>query len=218
MAAELKKTRGDLIGAAACTGKIFTESDPEVSEAVDFAEYYPYSAAVFDGIENITCAGKGVGLVISPWNFPVAIPCGGIVSSLAAGNTVIFKPSSEAVLPAWILAECFWKAGVSKNALQFLPCSGSGAGAGLVNHPDIDFIILTGGTETGLKILKQRPGIYLAAETGGKNATIVTAMSDRDQAIKNVLHSAFSNSGQKCSATSLLILEKEVWFFLILSG
>ncbi len=211
VAAELRKTRGDLIGAAACTGKIFTESDPEVSEAVDFAEYYPYSAAIFDGIENIKCAGKGVGLVISPWNFPVAIPCGGIVASLAAGNTVIFKPSSEAVLPAWVLAECFWKAGVSKNTLQFLPCSGSVAGAGLVNHPDIDFIILTGGTDTGLKILKQRPGIYLAAETGGKNATIVTAMSDRDQAIKNVLHSAFSNSGQKCSATSLLILEKEVY-------
>ena len=75
----------------------------------------------------------------------------------------------------------------------------------------MDFIILTGGTETGLKILKQRPGICLAAETGGKNATIVTAMSDRDQAIKNVLNSAFGNSGQKCSATSLLILEKEVY-------
>ena len=210
-AVELTKARGDLIGAAACTGKIFTESDPEVSEAVDFAEYYPYSATTFDGIKNIKCTGKGVGLVISPWNFPVAIPCGGIVSSLAAGNTVIFKPSSEAVLPAWILAKCLWKAGVSKNTLQFLPCSGSGTGAKLANHPDIDFIILTGGTETGLKILKQRPGIFLAAETGGKNATIVTAMSDRDQAIKNVLHSAFGNSGQKCSATSLLILEKEVY-------
>ena len=210
-AVELRKARGDLIGAAACTGKIFTESDPEISEAVDFAEYYPYSAGTFDGIESVKCTGKGVGLVISPWNFPVAIPCGGIVSSLAAGNTVIFKPSSEAVLPAWILAKCFWKAGVSKNTLQFLPCSGSGTGAGLVNHPDVDFIILTGGTETGLKILKQRPGIFLAAETGGKNATIVTAMSDRDQAIKNVLYSAFGNSGQKCSATSLLILEKEVY-------
>ncbi|OQW98423.1 MAG: aldehyde dehydrogenase [Desulfobacteraceae bacterium A6] len=210
-AVELRRARGDLIGAAACTGKIFTESDPEVSEAVDFAEYYPYSAKTFNGIEGVKCTGKGVGLVISPWNFPVAIPCGGIVSSLAAGNTVIFKPSSEAVLPAWILCECFWRAGVSKKTLQFLPCSGSGPGTGLVNHPDVDFIILTGGTETGLKILKQRPGIFLAAETGGKNATIVTAMSDRDQAIKNVLHSAFGNSGQKCSATSLLILEKEVY-------
>jgi len=211
-AGELRLARGDLIGASAAnTGKIFAEADPEVSEAIDFAEYYPCAAGTFAGIENVSCSGKGVGLVISPWNFPVAIPCGGIISSLAAGNTVIFKPSSESVLPAWILAECFWKAGVSKNTLQFLPCSGSGTGAGLVNHPDVDFIILTGGTETGLNILKERPGVFLAAETGGKNATIVTAMSDRDQAIKNVLHSAFGNSGQKCSATSLLILEKEVY-------
>ena len=77
----------------------------------------------------------------------------------------------------------------------------------LTNHPEVDFIILTGGTDTGLAILKQRPDIFLAAETGGKNATIVTAMSDRDQAISNVIYSAFGNCGQKCSATSLLILE-----------
>jgi RHH-type transcriptional regulator, proline utilization regulon repressor / proline dehydrogenase / delta 1-pyrroline-5-carboxylate dehydrogenase len=211
-AVKLRLARGDLIGASAAnTGKIFTEADPEISEAVDFAEYYPHSVKAFEAIGNIKCSGKGVGLVISPWNFPVAIPCGGIAASLAAGNTVIFKPSSEAVLPAWVLCRCFWEAGISKNVLQFLPCSGSGAGSMLANHPDVDFVILTGGTETGLNILKERPGLFLAAETGGKNATIVTAMSDRDQAIKNVLHSAFSNSGQKCSATSLLILEKEVY-------
>jgi acyl-CoA reductase-like NAD-dependent aldehyde dehydrogenase len=75
----------------------------------------------------------------------------------------------------------------------------------------VDFIILTGGTETGLRILKERPDAFLAAETGGKNATIVTALSDREQAIGNVITSAFSNSGQKCSATSLLILEREVY-------
>ncbi|RPJ17545.1 MAG: aldehyde dehydrogenase family protein [Desulfobacteraceae bacterium] len=212
VAEELRFARGDLIGASAAgTGKIFTEADPEVSEAVDFTEYYPYAAKDFEAIESIKCSGKGIGLVISPWNFPVAIPCGGIVASLAAGNTVIFKPSSEAVLPAWFLCLCFWRAGISKNVLQFVPCSGAGAGSKLANNPDVDFIILTGGTETGLNILKERPGVFLAAETGGKNATIVTAMSDRDQAIKNVLHSAFTNSGQKCSATSLLILEKEVY-------
>lgn len=211
-AVKLKAARGDLIGASAAgTGKIFTEADPEISEAVDFAEYYPHSAKTFESIGNIRCSGKGVGLVISPWNFPVAIPCGGIAASLAAGNTVIFKPSSEAVLPAWILCRCFWEAGISKNVLQFLPCSGAGAGSKLANNPDVDFIILTGGTETGIGILKERPDLFLAAETGGKNATIVTAMSDRDQAIKNVLHSAFSNSGQKCSATSLLLLEKEIY-------
>jgi RHH-type proline utilization regulon transcriptional repressor/proline dehydrogenase/delta 1-pyrroline-5-carboxylate dehydrogenase len=149
--------------------------------------------------------------VISPWNFPIAIPCGGIVAALAAGNTVIFKPSSEAVLVAWELCQCFWRAGVSKNALQFLPCTGETTGSRLISHPHVDFIILTGGTDTGLNMLKQRPDVFLAAETGGKNATIVTAMADRDQAIGNIIYSAFGNSGQKCSATSLLILEKEVY-------
>jgi RHH-type proline utilization regulon transcriptional repressor/proline dehydrogenase/delta 1-pyrroline-5-carboxylate dehydrogenase len=212
VAMELRHARGNLIGAAAAnTGKVFSEADPEVSEAVDFAEFYPYSVKVYAEIKNMKTYGKGVGIVISPWNFPIAIPCGGIAASLAAGNTVIFKPASDAVLVGYELCRCFWKAGVSKNALQFLPCSGSTVGAKLVSHPDADFIILTGGTETGLKILETRPGIFLAAETGGKNATIVTAMSDRDQAVKNILHSAFSNCGQKCSATSLVILEREIY-------
>jgi len=212
VAAELRMARADLIGAAAATtGKVFTEADVEVSEAIDFAEYYPYSLKRFEGRENIRGHPKGVGLVVSPWNFPIAIPCGGIVAALAAGNTVIFKPSSDAIAVAWLLCRCFWRAGITKNVLQFLPCSGTTEGPRLTRHPDIDFIILTGGTDTGMKILKQRPNIYLAAETGGKNATIVTAMADRDQAIGNVIYSAFGNSGQKCSATSLLILEAEVY-------
>ncbi|QTA89885.1 proline dehydrogenase family protein [Desulfonema magnum] len=212
VAAELRRSRGDLLGAAAAnTGKVFTESDPEVSEAIDFTEFYPHSVKAYAELNNVECQGKGVGLVISPWNFPIAIPCGGIAASLAAGNTVIFKPASAAVLTAWQLCQCFWKAGISKNVLQFLPCSGSETGVKLTAHPDVNFVILTGGTNTGLRILETRPGIFLAAETGGKNATIVTAMSDRDQAIKNIIHSAFSNCGQKCSATSLVILEKEVY-------
>jgi RHH-type proline utilization regulon transcriptional repressor/proline dehydrogenase/delta 1-pyrroline-5-carboxylate dehydrogenase len=212
VAVELRKARGDLIGAAAAeTGKVFKEADAEVSEAVDFAEYYPFSAKIFSDLENIRCSGKGVGLVISPWNFPIAIPCGGIVASLAAGNTVIFKPSSAAVLTAWELCNCFWKGGVSKNVLQFLPCSGSTTGTKLAEHPDVDFIIMTGGTDTGMTLLKQRPPVFLTAETGGKNATIVTAMADRSLAVKHVVHSAFGNCGQKCSATSLLILEREVY-------
>ena len=212
VAIELRKTRGDLIGAAAAdTGKIFTELDVEVSEAIDFAEFYPFSVKQLDEIENISAEGRGVGLVISPWNFPLAIPCGGIVSALAAGNTVIFKPASDAVLTAWELCQCFWRAGVSRNTLQFVPCSGADVGPVLTSSEEIDFIILTGGTDTGISILKQTPGVYLAAETGGKNATIVTDMADRDQAIKNVIHSAFSNCGQKCSATSLLILEKTIY-------
>lgn len=212
VAMELRKSRGDLIGAAAAnTGKVFTEADPEVSEAVDFAEFYPWTVRNFDDMPNIEIKGKGVGLVITPWNFPIAIPTGGLIAALAAGNTVIFKPASAAAVTAWHLCQCFWRAGVSKKTLQFVPCSGSSVGPVLTGHPDVDFIILTGGTDTGMSILKERPGVHLAAETGGKNATIVTDMSDRDQAIAHILHSAFSNSGQKCSATSLVILEKTVY-------
>ncbi|MGB8333705.1 MAG: bifunctional proline dehydrogenase/L-glutamate gamma-semialdehyde dehydrogenase [Desulfobacterales bacterium] len=212
VAMALRRSRGDLIGAAAAnTGKVFTEADIEVSEAIDFAEYYPFSAEIFTENDTVVACGKGVGCVVSPWNFPIAIPCGGVVAALAAGNTVIFKPSSDAVLVAWQLCQCFWQAGVSRRTLQFLPCSGGSTGMALITHPDVDFVILTGGTETGMGMLSAKPDLYLSAETGGKNATIVTAMSDRDQAIKNVLHSAFSNCGQKCSATSLLILENEVY-------
>ncbi|MBW1616956.1 MAG: bifunctional proline dehydrogenase/L-glutamate gamma-semialdehyde dehydrogenase [Deltaproteobacteria bacterium] len=212
VAKNIRRSRNRLIGAAAAnTGKIFTEADIEVSEAIDFIEYYPHSLYAFDNRHNLEPSGKGVGLVISPWNFPIAIPCGGISASLAAGNTVIFKPASAAVYAAWELCKCFWDAGISKNTLQFIPCSGASVGEKLTLNPDVDFIILTGGTDTGLSILSKRPNVYLAAETGGKNATIVTAMSDRDQVIKNVISSAFGNAGQKCSATSLLILEEEVY-------
>lgn len=211
-AMEIRRARGDLIGAAAAEGgKVFYESDPEVSEAVDFVEYYSFMACDLEALNGLTFQGRGVGLVLSPWNFPIAIPCCGIATFLAAGNTVLLKPASSAVLTAWVLCQCFWRAGIGKHTLQFVPCPGEEAGDILTTHPDMDFVVLTGGTETGLKIRKARPNGLLAAETGGKNATIVTSMSDRDQAIKNVVYSAFGHSGQKCSATSLLILEKAVY-------
>lgn len=212
VAGELRRARADLMGAAlANCGKTLAESDPEVSEAVDFVEFYAGSARTFFELPNVTASGKGVVVVVSPWNFPIAIPCGGIAAALAAGNTVILKPASDAVLPAWELCQCFWRGGVSKKTLQFVPCSGGHEGAQLVQHPQVNAVILTGGTETALAMLRAKPDLPLSAETGGKNATIVTAMSDRDQAIKNVLHSAFSHAGQKCSATSLLLLEAEVY-------
>jgi RHH-type proline utilization regulon transcriptional repressor/proline dehydrogenase/delta 1-pyrroline-5-carboxylate dehydrogenase len=143
VATELRRARGDLIGAAtANTGKIFTEADVEVSEAVDFAEFYPFSAKAFTDLPGVEARGKGVALVISPWNFPIAIPCGGIAASLAAGNTVVFKPSSDAVLVAWILCRCFWDSGVSRNVLQFVPCSGAVAGARLAANPDVNAVVL----------------------------------------------------------------------------
>ncbi len=212
VARELRKARADLIGAAVANGgKTITEADPEVSEAVDFVEFYRASARSWFTLNEVAARGKGVIVVVSPWNFPIAIPCGGIAAALAAGNTVILKPASDAVLVAWELCECFWRAGISKKTLQFLPCPGGGAGEKLVLHAGVDAVILTGGTDTALGLLAKKPDLRLCAETGGKNATIVTALSDREQAIRNVLQSAFSHSGQKCSATSLLLLEAEIY-------
>lgn len=212
VAVEIRKARGDLMGAAmADGGKTLMESDPEVSEAVDFVEFYRQSATYFQTELGVDAQPRGVVVVVSPWNFPIAIPCGGIVSALAAGNTVILKPASHSVLVAHQLCECFYRAGVPRTALQLFPCSGGTVGQQLVAHPDVDTVILTGGTETALNMLRFRPDTHLLAETGGKNATIVTALSDRDSAIKNVVHSAFSHCGQKCSATSLLMLEREVF-------
>ncbi len=213
VANQVRKKRGDLIGVAAAeVGKVFTETDVEVSEAVDFVEFYSESTRYFETHKNLNFSPVGVGLVVPPWNFPIAIPLGGVAASLAAGNTVIIKPSSDAVLCAYEMCLCFWEAGVSQNTLQFVPCPGSLAEEFLIKNKDINFVILTGGESTAQKMLKARPSLYLSAETGGKDATIVTAMADRDQAIKNVIHSAFSNSGQKCSATSLLVLENEVYY------
>lgn len=212
VAVELRKARGDLLWAALANGgKTLTESDPEVSEAIDFVEFYRASAREFFDLPSVGTRGLGVVVVVPPWNFPIAIPCGGIAAALAAGNTVILKPASDTVLVAWELCQCFWRGGVPRDALQFLPCPGNGAGQRLVTHPQVDAVILTGGTETASRLLKARPELRLFAETGGKNATIVTALADREQAIKHVLHSAFSHSGQKCSATSLLLLEAEIY-------
>lgn len=204
----MRQRRDDLIGAAVSdAGKTVMEADPEVSEAIDFAEFYPVTVQPFSQWSRPV----GVVAVISPWNFPLAIPCGGVAAALAAGNTVILKPASDAVLPAFEICKCFWDAGVPREALQLMPCRGSDAGKHLVSNPSVDCVILTGGTSTAKSMLRSRPGLDLLAETGGKNATIVTALSDRELAIKHVLHSAFGHSGQKCSATSLLLLEEEVY-------
>lgn len=212
VAQKLRMRRGELIGAMMIDGgKIVSEADPEVSEAIDFAEYYRRQMEKMSQMKDIKWTPKGTVVVASPWNFPCAIPAGGILAALVTGNCVLFKPSSETVLVAWHLVNAFWDAGIPKEVLQFVPCSGEGAGSELITNSRVNCVILTGGTETAKKFLQMRPDLDLAAETGGKNAMIITALSDRDLAIKDLIHSAFSNGGQKCSATSLAILEAEVY-------
>ncbi|MGI9592891.1 MAG: aldehyde dehydrogenase family protein, partial [Myxococcota bacterium] len=208
----LRERRADLLGVALAEGgKVLLESDPEVSEAVDFCEFYARSARALTELPGLEARGAGVVAVIPPWNFPLAIPCGGIAAGLAAGNTVILKPAPETVATAWLLCECFWAAGVSRRTLQFVYGANDDAATRLATHPDVDAVVFTGGTQTALHLLRLAPALPLFAETGGKNAMIVTAMSDRDLAIKHVVRSAFGHAGQKCSATSLLILEQEVY-------
>ena len=209
-AQQLRVRRGDLIGAMVGDGgKTVLEADPEISEAIDFCEFYPLTASVW--ATRLQTSPRGVVAVITPWNFPLAIPCGGIAAALATGNSVILKPASETVLTASLLCQAFWDAGVPRSALQMLPCEDHVAEAGLVKNDDVSTVILTGGTATAKRMLAVRPDLHLLAETGGKNATIVTAMADRELAIKHIVHSAFGHSGQKCSATSLLLLEEEVF-------
>jgi len=208
----MRERRGELIGAMMLEGgKTIPESDPEVSEAIDFAEYYRRQMAKMAAMKDIKWTPKGTIVVVSPWNFPASIPAGGILAALMSGNCVLFKPASDTVFIGWRLVNALWDAGIPKEVLQFVPCSGEDAGSELIRDPRVNCVILTGGTETARRFLKMRPGLDLAAETGGKNSIIVTALSDRDLAIKDLVQSAFGHAGQKCSAASLAILEAEVY-------
>ncbi|MBA3816324.1 MAG: bifunctional proline dehydrogenase/L-glutamate gamma-semialdehyde dehydrogenase, partial [Parachlamydiaceae bacterium] len=212
VAHQLRCHRADLIGVmVADTGKTIYEADIEISEAIDFAEYYRRNAAEIQSLEGIHFSAKGPVLVAPPWNFPCSIPTGGIIAALAAGNSVIFKPAPEAVLVGWVLVNILWKAGISKQVLQFFNCEDNPIGSKLIKDHRLAAVILTGATDTAKFLMKLRPGLDLIAETGGKNAMIITCMADRDLAIKDLVQSAFGHAGQKCSACSLAILEAEVY-------
>ena len=140
----MRKRRGDLIGAAASVcGKTFYESDPEISEAIDFIEYYPHSLRLIEQHTSLKLSPLGVVLVIPPWNFPIAIPTGGVAAALACGNTVLFKPSPLAFPLGAEIAKCFWDAGIPREALQLVCCENGEPIQTLSGHPDVDAIIFT---------------------------------------------------------------------------
>ena len=207
----LAEMRGDLIGCmCAVTGKTVVEGDVEVSEGIDYARFYTTEMKKFMDLADVDISPKGTVLVISPWNFPCAIPIGGIVAALAGGNTVILKPATVAAPVAWMFAKAFWDAGVPKETLQVLITDREALKV-LTTAPAIKHIILTGGTDTAQNIARSNPATPLSAETGGKNVIILTASGDRDHAIMNIVASAFGNAGQKCSACSLLLVERSVY-------
>lgn len=207
----LGQMRGDLNGSmCAITGKTVEEADVEVSEAIDYCRFYTTTMKKYEALTDLEMKAKGTVLVLSPWNFPCAIPCGGVVAALASGNTCILKPATVAAPVAWLFAKAFWEAGVPKEALQVV-ITDREATPLLTSSPVIKHIILTGGTETAQNIAQANPRKPLSAETGGKNVIILSAKGDRYHAIMNACRSAFGNAGQKCSACSLLLVERSVY-------
>lgn len=204
---ELEKARGDLITVAADeVGKSVEQADIEVSEACDFAHYYAEQARALHEIEGATFNPAHLSLITPPWNFPLAIPLGGVMAALAAGSAVILKPASPSRRCAALLAEACWRAGIDKDLMQLVVLDDRTLGEALVTDPKVERVVLTGSAETAQLFLGWRPELELMAETSGKNAIIVTESADLDLAVADVVASAFGHAGQKCSAASLVIL------------
>ncbi|WP_318387094.1 bifunctional proline dehydrogenase/L-glutamate gamma-semialdehyde dehydrogenase, partial [Microbacterium maritypicum] len=206
-AAALESRRGDLIEVAASeTGKVLAEADVEVSEAVDFARYYAAKARELDAIAGAVFVPASVTVVTPPWNFPLAIPAGGVLAALAAGSGVVFKPAPQARRCAAVIAETLWQAGVPRDLLALVDIEEGELGRELITHDAVDRVILTGAWDTAALFRSWRSDLPLLAETSGKNAIIITPSADLDLAVADLVKSAFGHAGQKCSAASLAIL------------
>jgi 1-pyrroline-5-carboxylate dehydrogenase len=210
-------------------GKTWPEAEAEVAEAVDFCEYYAREMARLSGAQPVVqlpgerdemrYLALGVGIVIPPWNFALAILCGMTVAALVAGNTVVIKPSSDTPVIAAVFAETLLEAGFPAESFCFLTGSGGAIGDLLVAHPKTRFISFTGSRDVGLHInelaARPQPGqIWIkrvVAEMGGKDAIIVDGDCDLDAAVEGVAVSAFGYQGQKCSACSRAIVHADVY-------
>ena len=212
VACALGRERGALIAAIVRDGgKTVAEADAELSEAIDFANYYADSLSGAGWNDGVESAGMGVVVVAPPWNFPLAIACGGVLAALMGGNAVILKPPPQAVLASWRMAEVLWEGGVPRELLQFVAVPENAAGRALLTDPRVAAVILTGAHQTAELFLGWNPAMRLMAETSGKNAMVITATADIDQAVEDLVRSAFGHGGQKCSATSLAIVEAGVY-------
>ncbi len=214
VAALMELERGRTIATMAHTAaKTVAEGDPEVSEAIDFARY---AAHLTHQHEDLVAAGldwtpSRVVVVAGPWNFPYAIPASGLVHAIAAGAAVIVKPAPETRAVAALLVDQLHRAGVPEDLVQLAATPDDEVGRRLITHEDVDLVMLTGSYDTASMFLEWRPDLNINAETSGKNALVITAAADIDQAIKDLVRSAFGHSGQKCSAASLAIVEASVY-------
>jgi RHH-type proline utilization regulon transcriptional repressor/proline dehydrogenase/delta 1-pyrroline-5-carboxylate dehydrogenase len=191
---------------AAETGKTIAEGDPEVSEAIDFANYYAARAEELDHVDGAVFVPSALTVVTPPWNFPVAIPAGSVLSALAAGSGVIIKPAPQARRSAAVLIEALWESGIPRELLALVDLEEGDLSRQLIAHESVDRVILTGSYETAKLFRSWRPELSLLAETSGKNAIVVTPAADLDLAVADIVKSAFGHAGQKCSAASLVIL------------
>ncbi len=193
-------------------GKTLNNGIAEVREAVDFCRYY--AAQVVNEFDNSTHKALGPVVCISPWNFPLAIFVGEVVSSLAAGNTVIAKPSAQTNLIAYYAIKLMHEAGIPEGAVQFMPGSGSIIGNALTADPRVAGVIFTGSTEVAQTInqnLASKPNSgVLIAETGGQNAMIVDSTALPEQVVLDVVSSGFDSAGQRCSALRVLYLQADI--------
>ncbi|MGR6533586.1 bifunctional proline dehydrogenase/L-glutamate gamma-semialdehyde dehydrogenase PutA [Brevundimonas sp. RM1] len=206
-------------------GKTLNDGVAEVREAADFCRYYALLAERdFGGRQTLkgptgetnelVLHGRGVFACISPWNFPLAIFTGQIAAALAAGNAVVAKPAEQTPLIAAEAVRLYYKAGLNPDLLTLVPGRGETVGAALTNHPGVDGVAFTGGTDTASSInrgLAARPGaiIPFIAETGGLNGMFVDTTALKEQIIDDVILSAFGSAGQRCSALRVLYAPKD---------
>ena len=203
-------------------GKVLTEARGDVQEGIDMAKYMagqgrnPVGEVVPSELRDKRCFTERVpiGVVgcITPWNFPMAIPCWKLMPALLAGNAVVFKPAEDTPLVAIRLAEILIEAGLPKGVLNLVTGYGEEGGAPLVEHPAVRAISFTGSVEVGQQIAATcgRLGKRVSLELGGKNAIVVTADADLELAVDGALWGAFGTAGQRCTATSRLVVERPV--------
>jgi 1-pyrroline-5-carboxylate dehydrogenase len=212
-------------------GKPWPEADADVAEAIDFLEYYGRQMLAISRIDDHVLSRKdlernhyfyiplGVGAIISPWNFPLAILTGMTSAAIVTGNTVLLKPASTTQVIAYKFMELLEEAGLPDGVISFIPGSGAEIGDYIVNHPKTRFISFTGSKDVGMGIYEkaakvQKGQIWLKrviAEMGGKDAIIVDNDADLDLAAESIVKSAFGFSGQKCSACSRAIIHQDVY-------
>jgi 1-pyrroline-5-carboxylate dehydrogenase len=209
--------------------KSWPEADADTAEAIDFCDFYaremlryagPQPLVKIEGEENrLDYIPLGVGVVIPPWNFPLAIMAGMTVASVITGNTVVLKPSSDAPTIAYKFFELLEEAGMPPGVVNFMTGSGAEVGDVIVDHPKTRYIAFTGSKEVGLRINERAAKVHdgqlwikrVVAEMGGKDAIIVDADTDLDEAATGVVQAAFGFQGQKCSACSRAIIHVDVY-------